>query len=200
MQNQIIAHIERNGMMSWLQSGFRSNHSTTTALLKITNDHCFWLQTRNLCLYSYCWTSRKLSTDGSSAPLLETVTPVQILYQRCWPYKVLSLQPNAMGLDWKSSIRDPASHIRCRTGFSVRPTAFFLIHQRYHERYCIMSVSPVLQTTYNFTSAAVLQIMLIVSVDLTSTLTIYYSGHCETASQSTRPNLRPWWLILDFYN
>jgi hypothetical protein len=35
MRNQITAHIERNGMMSRLQSGFRSNHST---LLKITND------------------------------------------------------------------------------------------------------------------------------------------------------------------
>jgi hypothetical protein len=27
MQNQITAHIERNGMMSRLQPGFRSNHS-----------------------------------------------------------------------------------------------------------------------------------------------------------------------------
>jgi hypothetical protein len=57
-----------------------------------------------------------------------------------------------------------------------------------------------MQTTYNFTSAAILQIMLIVSVDSTSTLTIYYSGNSETASQSTRAKLRPWWLILDFYN
>jgi hypothetical protein len=38
MRNQITAQIERNGMISRLQSGFRSNHSTTTALLKITND------------------------------------------------------------------------------------------------------------------------------------------------------------------
>jgi hypothetical protein len=65
-----------------------------------------------------------------------------LFYQRCWPYKVLSLRPKAKGLDRKSGIRDPASHIRCRTGIS-RPTAFFIIHQRYHERYCIMSISPV---------------------------------------------------------
>jgi hypothetical protein len=38
MRNQNTAHIERNGMMNKLQSGLRSNHSTTTALLKITND------------------------------------------------------------------------------------------------------------------------------------------------------------------
>jgi hypothetical protein len=38
MRNQITAHIERNRMMSRVQSGFRSNRSTTTALLKITND------------------------------------------------------------------------------------------------------------------------------------------------------------------
>jgi hypothetical protein len=38
MRNQVTAQIERNGMMSRLQSGFRSNHSTITALLKITSD------------------------------------------------------------------------------------------------------------------------------------------------------------------
>jgi hypothetical protein len=38
MRNQITAHIERNGMMSRLQSGLRSNNSKTKALLKITND------------------------------------------------------------------------------------------------------------------------------------------------------------------
>jgi hypothetical protein len=34
MRQQIIHHIEANGLLS----GFRKNHSTTTALLKITND------------------------------------------------------------------------------------------------------------------------------------------------------------------
>jgi hypothetical protein len=29
------------------------------------------------------------------------------------------------------------------TGFSIRPTALFIIHQRFHERYCIMSILPV---------------------------------------------------------
>jgi hypothetical protein len=38
MRNQITALIERIGMMSRLQSSFRSKHSTTTALLEITND------------------------------------------------------------------------------------------------------------------------------------------------------------------
>jgi hypothetical protein len=50
---------------------------------------------------------------------------------------------NAMRLDRKSHIRDPASRIWCRTGISIKPTAIFTIHQRYHERYCIMSISPV---------------------------------------------------------
>jgi hypothetical protein len=54
-----------------------------------------------------------------------------------------------MALDRKSGIRDPANRVRCRTGISIRPTAFFITHQRYHERYCIYF--------YNFTSAAVLQ-------------------------------------------
>jgi hypothetical protein len=39
--------------------------------------------------------------------------------------------------------QDPASRIKCRTGIRIRPTAFFIIHQRYHKRYCIMSISPV---------------------------------------------------------
>jgi hypothetical protein len=34
----MTTYIEQNGMMNQLQSGFRSNYSTTTALLKITND------------------------------------------------------------------------------------------------------------------------------------------------------------------
>jgi hypothetical protein len=38
MRKQITVDIESNGMMSYLQSGFRTKHSTTTALLKITND------------------------------------------------------------------------------------------------------------------------------------------------------------------
>jgi hypothetical protein len=39
MRNQITVYIERNRMMTRLQSDFTSNHSsTTTALLKITND------------------------------------------------------------------------------------------------------------------------------------------------------------------
>jgi hypothetical protein len=53
------------------------------------------------------------------------------------------MRPNAMGLDGKSGIRDPASRIGCRTGISIIPTAFFIIHQRCHERYYIMSISPV---------------------------------------------------------
>jgi hypothetical protein len=35
---QITALIKKYGMMSRLQSGFRLNHSSTTALLKLTND------------------------------------------------------------------------------------------------------------------------------------------------------------------
>jgi Reverse transcriptase (RNA-dependent DNA polymerase) len=38
VRKQITSYVERNGMISPYQSGFRSNHSTSTALLKITND------------------------------------------------------------------------------------------------------------------------------------------------------------------
>jgi hypothetical protein len=38
MRKQITVHIVSNGMMSYLQSGFRTKHSTTTVLLKVTND------------------------------------------------------------------------------------------------------------------------------------------------------------------
>jgi hypothetical protein len=64
------------------------------------------------------------------------------------PVQVLPMRSNVMGLGRKSGIRDPASRIRCRTGISIKPTAFFIIHQQYHERYCIMSISPVCRRLY----------------------------------------------------
>jgi hypothetical protein len=38
MRDQMIRFIDENRVLSPYQSGFRSGHSTTTALLKITND------------------------------------------------------------------------------------------------------------------------------------------------------------------
>jgi hypothetical protein len=38
MKRQITGHIENNRMMTCYQSGFRAKHSTTTALLKVSND------------------------------------------------------------------------------------------------------------------------------------------------------------------
>jgi hypothetical protein len=99
------------------------------------------------------------------------------------------MRPNAMGLDRKSDIRDPASRIRCRTelfSLFINDITSVNVSCRYH----------LYADDVQLLSAPVLQIILIVSVDSTSTLTIYYSDHCETASQSTRPNLRSWWLIL----
>jgi hypothetical protein len=81
MRNQITAHIERNGMMSLLQSGFRSNHSPP----KNNKWSAFGFRGET---YIYTRTAGLLESFrqcGSSAPLLETVMPVQILYQRCWP-------------------------------------------------------------------------------------------------------------------
>jgi hypothetical protein len=38
IRKQITVHIKSNRMMSYLQSGFRAKYSTTTALLKVTDD------------------------------------------------------------------------------------------------------------------------------------------------------------------
>jgi hypothetical protein len=38
VKRQISGYIENNGLLCRFQSGFRSNHSTCAALLKITND------------------------------------------------------------------------------------------------------------------------------------------------------------------
>jgi hypothetical protein len=38
VKRQITCYVERNGMISQYQSGFRANHSTNSTLLRITND------------------------------------------------------------------------------------------------------------------------------------------------------------------
>jgi hypothetical protein len=166
---------------------FNRASDQTTALLKITNDLLLASEEKLISILVLLDFSKAFDSVDHQLLCLK----LSCQYKFSTSAVDLSMRPNAMGLERKSCIRDPASRIRCRTWISIRSTAFFIIHKRYHERYCIMYHVNItcMQTTYNFTLAAILQ-----------TLTIYYSGHCKTTFQSTRPNLRPWWLILGFYN
>jgi hypothetical protein len=38
IHSQILAHVERSTLLSMFQSGFKCGHSTTTALVKVTED------------------------------------------------------------------------------------------------------------------------------------------------------------------
>jgi hypothetical protein len=91
--------------------------------------------------------------------------PVQNLYQPCWPYKILSMHQ-----------RSCLSHL-----VSYWALCFFHYSSTISRAFLYHGDITCMHTTYNFTSADILQIMLIISEDSTSTLTIYCSGHCETA-------------------
>jgi hypothetical protein len=140
IRNQIATRIERSRMMSWLQSGCIANQNTTTVLVKITNDLLLASEEKLISIFVLMDFSNVF--DSVDHQLLCSKLSIQSKSSNsagCWPYKVLSMRPNAMALDKKSGIKSPASHIR----ISIRPTAFFIIQQRYHERYCIVSMSPV---------------------------------------------------------
>jgi hypothetical protein len=151
-------------MMSRLQSGFRSNH-------------------RDLLLAS----EEKLISilvllDFSKA--FDSVNHQLLCSKLSCQYKI-STSPVDLIRSYLC-IRDPACRIWCRIG----PSAFFIIHQRYHERFCIMAISPVC-------------IRRTILHQLTSFRLCWLY-------QKTQPRpwpyiavviaRRPWWLCIDFYN
>jgi hypothetical protein len=74
MRDQIIRFIDRNRLVSPYQSGFRSGHSTATALLKITIDiqrNCDRILVRLLLLLNF---SKTFDTVQHSLLLKKTFT------------------------------------------------------------------------------------------------------------------------------
>jgi hypothetical protein len=176
MRNQITSHIERNVMMSWFQSGFRSNHNTTPALLKITNDLLLASEEKIISILVLLDFSKAF--DGVDHQLFCSKLSWQYKFSTSVVDLIRSYLCGRMQWVWigsqsyRVSYRDQFCAHYCFFHYSSTISRAILYHVKIT---CI-------QTTYNFKLAAVLHIMLIVSVDLTSTLTIYYSGHCETAS------------------
>jgi hypothetical protein len=102
------------------------------------------------------------------------------------------MRSNAMGLDRKSGIRDPASRIRCRTGVSI------IVLGPLHFSLFISDITSVIVSCRYHLYADDVQLYISCrpsdNVDCISRLNLDFDhtlqyGHCNTASQSTRPKL-----------
>ena len=136
VNSQLIRHLEEHRLRPEVQSAYRRDHSTETAVLKVYADLIDSISNGKLALL--CLLDLTAAFDTVDHPAAPSRYTIRLPWLDLVMAGILSRWPYIVGAAERSVYRSTVSGVQCFTRFSARTTALHLVHSRHWQDHTFM--------------------------------------------------------------